>query len=46
MHPGALGNKVAVQVQVLHSLPDGDVAGREQPQRLLRAAKAPAIMSC
>ena len=37
MHPGALGHKVAVQVQILNSLPDGDVARREQPQRLLHA---------
>ena len=37
MDPGALWHKVAVQVQILHSLPNCDVAGREQPQRLLYA---------
>ena len=37
MDPGALWHKVAIQVQVLHSLPNCDVAGREQPQRLLHA---------
>ena len=37
MHPGALGHKVAIQVQILNSLPDGNVAWREEPQRLLHA---------
>ena len=39
MEPCALGDKVAVQVKILHSLPDRNVARREQPQRLLRAGR-------
>ena len=37
MNPCALGDEVARQVEVLHGFTDGDVAGREQPQRLLEA---------
>lgn len=37
MYPCALGDVVARQVEVLHGFAYGDVAGREQPQRLFEA---------
>ena len=37
MQPCALGDEVACQVEVPHGFAHSDVAGREQPQRLLEA---------
>ena len=39
MQPGALGNKMAGQVQVFHCLADCYVAGREHPQSFLHGAQ-------